>query len=325
MKLRIPVLLVGIATIALAPMALAQPPHDPHRDPPPREEHKEPLQEQRDQHGQPPRDEHAQPGHDDHGQPPRDEHAQPGHDEGYRDHRVLVPRDTQRENMIRDHFKQQQEAYRVTRKAQRKDPKVWVANRPQRATERRTVIVKTWGAVVVRPSAHAELATHEERMARLDRILDRAGQGRHRDGHARASHHRSRERARRHGHGPDPSNGRCTVRTLVICLTAALFVIACDKKDEKAPTPGATTSTPAAKAKTSAPTTGSTAAAATTSAPAAAGGPVLSGLGADGGLTTEALSTVPTEEDYEAKAESEITAANATQELQKLDTDVGGK
>ena len=57
-----------------------------------------------------------------------------------------------------------------------KDPKTWNDARPQRATQHRSDIANTWGKAVSTPDAQAELKTHADRMARLDRILDIANQ-----------------------------------------------------------------------------------------------------------------------------------------------------
>jgi hypothetical protein len=62
------------------------------------------------------------------------------------------------------------------RKLAIKDVKNWNDGRPKRALTHRGEIATTWGNLVTRPEAQAELKTHADRMARLNRILDIANQ-----------------------------------------------------------------------------------------------------------------------------------------------------
>ena len=76
------------------------------------------------------------------------------------------------EAQIRDRMLKQQEAERAQRQAARKDTRAWEAGREQRAAEARSQLSATWGGLAELPDAKAELATHAERMAQLNRILD---------------------------------------------------------------------------------------------------------------------------------------------------------
>jgi hypothetical protein len=76
------------------------------------------------------------------------------------------------EAQIRDRLLKQQAADRAQRQAARKDTRAWDAAREQRAAEARNQVSATWGSIAERPEAKAELATHAERMAQLNRILD---------------------------------------------------------------------------------------------------------------------------------------------------------
>jgi hypothetical protein len=76
------------------------------------------------------------------------------------------------EAQIRDRLLRQQAADRAQRQAARKDTRAWDAAREQRALEARSQVNATWGNLADRPEAKAELATHAERMAQLNRILD---------------------------------------------------------------------------------------------------------------------------------------------------------
>jgi hypothetical protein len=62
------------------------------------------------------------------------------------------------------------------RKLAVKDAKAWNDGRAQRALQHRNELASTWGGVVNNPEAQAELKTHADRMARLNRILDIANQ-----------------------------------------------------------------------------------------------------------------------------------------------------
>lgn len=82
-------------------------------------------------------------------------------------------RDDHREQEARDRLIQKQKELRDHRRDARKDEKTWQNNRPQRANDRRKEIEQTWGNNVVnRADARAELSTHADRMARLNRLLD---------------------------------------------------------------------------------------------------------------------------------------------------------
>ena len=76
------------------------------------------------------------------------------------------------EAQIRDRLLKQQQLERAQRQAARKDTRAWDAAREQRAAEARNQVNATWGNLSDQPEAKAELATHAERMAQLNRILD---------------------------------------------------------------------------------------------------------------------------------------------------------
>jgi len=76
------------------------------------------------------------------------------------------------EAQIRDRLLKQQQLERTQRQAARKDTRAWDAAREQRAAEARNQVNATWGNLADQPEAKAELATHAERMAQLNRILD---------------------------------------------------------------------------------------------------------------------------------------------------------
>ena len=76
------------------------------------------------------------------------------------------------EAQIRDRLLKQQQLQRTQRQAARKDTRAWDAAREQRAAEARNQVNATWGNLADQPEAKAELATHAERMAQLNRILD---------------------------------------------------------------------------------------------------------------------------------------------------------
>jgi len=71
-----------------------------------------------------------------------------------------------------EHLRQHQEAARVSHKAARQDPKAWSDGRSQRAESHRREIAQTFGNLTDTPEAKVELATHADRMARLNRALD---------------------------------------------------------------------------------------------------------------------------------------------------------
>ena len=76
------------------------------------------------------------------------------------------------EAQIRDRLQKQEAAEQASRKTAHKDPRSWEATREQRATQARSDLSSTWGDIAERSDAKAELATHAERMAQLNRILD---------------------------------------------------------------------------------------------------------------------------------------------------------
>ena len=120
------------------------------------------------------------------------------------------------------------------------------------------------------------------------------------------------------------------MKLISICVAAAVFAVGCDKKEDPKETPAAATTSatapqPKESAAKAAPSTSAeptAAASASAPAPAESAEPVAA-VSADGGLTAEAVSSLPSQADYEAKAESEITKDNAAQELAKLDKDIG--
>jgi hypothetical protein len=69
-----------------------------------------------------------------------------------------------------------EEQRRRERDAQFKNQEAWNASRARRAEAHRAELAGTWGNVVNDPGAKAELATHADRMARLNRVLDIAEQ-----------------------------------------------------------------------------------------------------------------------------------------------------
>jgi hypothetical protein len=76
------------------------------------------------------------------------------------------------EAQIRARLLKEQQDDRTKRQVERKDSKAWEASRAQRAAEARGKLNTTWGSLAEKPEAKAELATHAERMAQLNRILD---------------------------------------------------------------------------------------------------------------------------------------------------------
>lgn len=93
-----------------------------------------------------------------------DPHA--GHDE----HHEVAHQET--EAQIRARLIKEQQDERAKRQIAKKDQHAWEASREQRAAEARAQVNSTWGDISERPEAKAELATHAERMAQLNRILD---------------------------------------------------------------------------------------------------------------------------------------------------------
>lgn len=83
---------------------------------------------------------------------------------------VAPPADPALAGRIRTLEQQRRQARRVAMK----DEKAWNAQREQRALAHRQQLTTTFGSVINTPEAKAELATHADRMARLDRILDLA-------------------------------------------------------------------------------------------------------------------------------------------------------
>lgn len=91
----------------------------------------------------------------------------------HRDDRHEDGREVAREKEQRDKLLERERQERERRKAERKNEKAWREAREQRARDRRKELQTTWGQDVVnRPEARQELATHADRMARLDRLLD---------------------------------------------------------------------------------------------------------------------------------------------------------
>jgi hypothetical protein len=129
-------ILAAVASLSLSGLALAQP-HDDHRD------------DRRDDH------------HDNRPAPPAG--VAPV---------VAPPADPK----IAEHLHQLEEQRQRDRKAAVKDVKAWNESRVKRAADHRNEIASTWGNLVSNPQALAELKTHADRMARLNRILDIANQ-----------------------------------------------------------------------------------------------------------------------------------------------------
>ena len=88
----------------------------------------------------------------------------------HEEHREAEHQET--EAQIRARMLKEQQDERVKRQVERKDSKAWEASRAQRAAESRSKLTSTWGNLAEQPEAKAELATHAERMAQLNRILD---------------------------------------------------------------------------------------------------------------------------------------------------------
>ena len=77
---------------------------------------------------------------------------------------------------LAERLHQLEEQHQRDRKLAVNDQKAWQAGRAERASQRRNEIAGTWGNSVSSADAQAELKTHAERMARLNRILDIANQ-----------------------------------------------------------------------------------------------------------------------------------------------------
>jgi hypothetical protein len=91
---------------------------------------------------------------------------------GEAEHKEAQLQHQETEAQIRDRLLKQQQLERAQRQAARKDTRAWDAAREQRAAEARSQVNATWGNLADQPEAKAELATHAERMAQLNRILD---------------------------------------------------------------------------------------------------------------------------------------------------------
>jgi hypothetical protein len=113
----------------------------------------------------------AQP-HDDHKDDRRDDH----HDNRPAPPAGVVVAPPPADPKIAEHLHQVEEQRQRDRKVAVKDVKSWNDTRVKRAADHRNEIAGTWGNLVSNPQAIAELRTHADRMARLNRILDLATQ-----------------------------------------------------------------------------------------------------------------------------------------------------
>ena len=95
--------------------------------------------------------------------------APPGGVDNRQEHEI---RHQETEAQIRDRLQKQEAAEQAQRKLAHKDQRAWDAGREQRAAQARSELTSTWGDISEQPEAKAELATHAERMAQLNRILD---------------------------------------------------------------------------------------------------------------------------------------------------------
>ena len=84
------------------------------------------------------------------------------------------PSDQEWKAHLEEHMRQTQDAARAARKASRKDAKSWNDGRSLRAETHRRDVAQALGNLANTAEAKAELATHADRMARLNRILDLA-------------------------------------------------------------------------------------------------------------------------------------------------------
>jgi hypothetical protein len=88
------------------------------------------------------------------------------------DHRDAVIAHQETEAQLRDRFQREHDAEYARRQAARRDHAAWEAGREERAIEARNQVNATWGGLADREDARAELRTHGDRMAQLNRILD---------------------------------------------------------------------------------------------------------------------------------------------------------
>ena len=104
--------------------------------------------------------------------PHRDPHeAREEHREA-EEHRDAVIAHQETEAQLRDRLQREHDAEYLRRQAARRDHAAWEAGREQRALEARNQVSATWGGLADREDARAELRTHADRMAQLNRILD---------------------------------------------------------------------------------------------------------------------------------------------------------
>jgi hypothetical protein len=85
---------------------------------------------------------------------------------------AVQPGDRDWGNRFEQHGRQEQDAARAHRKELRKNEKTWNEERQLRAERHRRDVAQSLAHVLEVPEARAELFTHSERMARLNRILD---------------------------------------------------------------------------------------------------------------------------------------------------------
>ena len=69
-------------------------------------------------------------------------------------------------------MQQHEDQERVKREAERKDDAKWKADREKRAEDWRAETAKEYGNTLDLPAARTELNLHNDRMARLNRVLD---------------------------------------------------------------------------------------------------------------------------------------------------------
>ncbi|MEO8906090.1 MAG: hypothetical protein ABI488_26275 [Polyangiaceae bacterium] len=103
--------------------------------------------------------------------PPTSERREPpvgAHDE----HHAVASEHHETEAQIRARMQNEEQEKTAQRQAARKDMRAWDAAREQRAARDRNETATNWGDIAERADAKAELATHAERMAQLNRILD---------------------------------------------------------------------------------------------------------------------------------------------------------
>lgn len=92
-----------------------------------------------------------------------------------KDARADERRDEKQLAALRERMERAHEAEQQRRKEARKDVKRWRDGRVARAEEHRKETLSSWGKILSRADAKAELATHADRMARLNRLIDIAG------------------------------------------------------------------------------------------------------------------------------------------------------